>query len=108
MKSISNLNIKEINIDLFHFNFNDKKTNYDIMISSVELYLEKLLKFNNKTINDIYIDNEIKIKNNKFSGIYFKSSSNQEIDSLYIYQKFTQRLLKNTFFLYCTPDISSE
>ena len=105
-KSISNSNIKKIvrNDSIFDF----KIENFYLIIEQIELYINILLNNNQKTIKDIFIENKIKEEFKQYIGIYYYLSLNQDIDSLYIYQQFTDKLPISSCFLYCTPNTSSE
>ena len=105
---MTNNNIKGIiSKDSFYEKMN-KQTEYYSIIEVLEEYIGVLLVNNIKTIKDIFLDNEIKEEYNKYIGIYFYISLNQDIDSLFIYQKFTDKLPVNACFLYCTPETTSE
>ena len=105
-KALSNSKIKELIIN--DSLFNNKNLNYDLIINDFDLYLNDLVKCNNTSIEDIYKENKIIEQYNKYTGIYFYISEDQDIDSLFIYQKFTNKLPINACFLYCTPDTTSE
>ena len=105
LKSLTNCNINNLN----NFTFQGKEnTNYDLIISKVEEHLNNIMNYNNKIIGDIFIENKIKEEFNNYIGIYYYISLNQDVDSLFIYQKLTGKLPINACFLYCTPDTSSE
>ena len=108
LKVMTNNNINMIiSEDSLYVKMNELTEFYSI-VEVLEEYISDLLENNNKTIKDIYLDNEIKEEYNKYNGIYFYISLNQDIDSLFIYQKLTDKLPINACFLYCTPETTSE
>ena len=106
-KSVLNFDELELIRNDFLFQSKDKK-NYDLIIKELELYINNLFSINNKTYEDIYKKNIIKNEFSQYIGIFFYLSENQDIDSLFIYQKFTNNLPLNICFLYCTPDTTSD
>ena len=108
-KAMTNNNIKEIKLanDSIYEVMN-KQNDYNTIINEIEEYITDIIGYNKKTINDIYLDNEIKEEYNEYIGIYYYISLNQDIESLFIYQKLTNNLPINSCFLYCTPETTSE
>ena len=108
-KAMTNNSIKEIKlINDSIYEIMNNKIDYNSIINEIEKYISDLIENNNKTINDIYLDNEIKEEYNKYTGIYYYISLDQDIDSFFIYQQFTGNLPLNSCFLYCTPETTSE
>lgn len=103
LKSISNNNIlksptpEELKYIFDNLKQPNETNEYIKILNIIILYFGTHLVANNKKLEDIYNLNIIKqekIKGikNKFKGIYFRLSNNQEIDSLNIYKYLTDNL----------------
>ena len=105
LKAISNSNIQKLDYSLFQ---KADTTDNESIMNQIQKYLYDLMIFNNKEQKNIFLDNKIKEDFNDYIGIYFCLSLNQDVDSLFIYQQFTDHLPINACFLYCTVDTSSD
>ena len=87
------------------------------MINNIIQYIKALFLYNNKKIEEIYLNNSIiLLKNNNiqnkneinYKGFYFYGSYKEEYDILNIYLNMTGSWPTNTNILICNKDISFE
>ena len=124
LKKISSFDEKDKkNFNLYE---NDNIEEYCEVIKKINEYILYQLESNEKTLDDIYkintikinekplhsqkLENNLKKKKNKYEGIFFRIAKNneQEIEVLNIFNYLTNNLPINSCFFYCSKNTKQE
>ena len=89
--------------------FNIQNENfYQNFIEQCESFLDKILKDNGLTLENIYQQNKIKEEFKDFKGIFLNGSEKLENEIICLYKYFTNNIPLTSTLLFCKKDTSIE
>ena len=113
---VTNGLITEFN-DNYKYSEEPGKSIYENMINNIKTYIKSQFEYNNKEIDNIYLNNTIKIsknnedqnnpiniKENDYKGFYFYPSTIEENDILNIFIVLTKSIPMNNNILFCNKE----